>query len=193
MIILANILQKQRLFKHRDNNTQNKYSFGLSAAEKKIILIFLYYIVLASTDLTAFTIGISFVEQYRSAINDHFICESVRTNLTATCPEDFHSFRTAESLSIITYCLLGLFPIVNLLFAVNVQEVKNKLNRWCSRVNSRSRTASTSLKTITPPDSPPFSLRRNKSYTLTKQPINTRQVGTVGKSGKFRTAATGTL
>ena len=126
---------------------------------------------------------------FHNAITDNFLCESVRTDPNATCPQEFHNYRVTEVLSLVTFCLLGLFPMVNLLFAVNIEEVRVKFKRWCGgKNNSRSRTASTSLTQPTPPDSPPFSLRRNKSYTLNTQPINTRQVGTVGKAGKFKTA-----
>ena len=179
--------QKQRLFKYRENS--KSYLFGLSTAEKKIILIFLYYIVLSSNNLISYTISSSFLNLFHDAITDNFLCESVRTDPNTTCPEEFHNYRATEALSIVTFCLLGLFPLVNLLFAINVEEIRVKFKRWfCNKKSSRSRTASTSIQN-TPPDSPPFSLRRNKSYTLNTQPINTRQVGTVGKAGRFKTAA----
>lgn len=146
----------------------------------------MYYILLASVDLIAFSITSTFLNDLITAITNNFACELFRTDPNVTCPRDFESIRLTEGFSILTFFLLGMFPFVNLLFAINIAEVKSKFKNWCSRYDSRERTASTSLKSARAPDSPPFSLRRNRSYSLnTKEPVNTKQIGTVGKSGKF--------
>ena len=145
----------------------------------------MYYIILAAIDLIAFSITSTLLERLQNAIRDNWLCEAVRTDPNQSCPREFESIRLTEAFSFITYCLLGLFPLVNLLFAVNIQEVKEKFKRWCTTYDSRSRTASTSLGATAIPDSPPFSLRRNKSYSLGSRPVSMTQVGTIGKAGKF--------
>lgn len=168
------------MFRHRESAG----CLSLSAAEKKLLLIFFYYVLLAAIDLILFSVSIANLDEIRDAIFRNFACEAVRTSTTQECPKQYKEIRISDALYIMTYLLLGLFPSVNLLFAINIHEVKAKFKR-CFRCKGdmRSRTTSTAVPT---PDTP-FSLRR-KTYTLSKGPSSSafvRENGTIGRAGTY--------
>ena len=113
----------------------SKYPFKVGAAERKILIILCYYVLLGVIALTAFTIFTRNSTQFSDAIAEYWLCESTGVNPENSCDRLRESFQQLSypGLSAVSYVLLGIFPAVNLIFAVNVKEIKQKFKTWCGR------------------------------------------------------------
>jgi len=111
----------------------SKHPFKIGAAERKILIILCYYVLLGVIALTAFTIFTRNSTQFSDAIAEYWLCESTGVNPENTCDRLRESFQQLSypGLSAVSYVLLGIFPAVNLIFAVNVKEIKQKFRTWC--------------------------------------------------------------
>ena len=96
-----------------------KTPIAIGAAERKILIVFLYYITLGVFALTAFTLSTKKLDENIVETLDYFECQKNGHN--NTCSYDPQQYPTV---TLISYLLLGLFPAINLVFAVNIQEVK---------------------------------------------------------------------
>ena len=92
--------------------------------------MFCYYVVLAVLALTAFTLGTRHAPTFVKNVQRYFFCEQRGHNPSMPCNRmDFekHTFPFVTTLS---YISLALFPVVNLLYAVNIQELKELWGKW---------------------------------------------------------------
>lgn len=113
-------MQQHGLFTNKDS----KSSLKIGTAERKLLIVFCYYVLLAVIALTAFTFSIKNLTQSVKFILEHFDCERDGHNTSNPCSRsDFEALNNA-ALTSFSYILLGLFPIVNLVYAVNIQELK---------------------------------------------------------------------
>ena len=102
-------------------STKSPITFG--TAERKLIIVFLYYITLGAVSLTGFTLFARYAEGNIVATAEYFDCEKMGgQNNTQEC-----SLNTVvyPSMALVSYTLLGLFPAINLVFAVNTKELKS--------------------------------------------------------------------
>ena len=93
------------------------------------MIVFSYYIVLSSVALTTFTVSTRNIDIVIRGIQEYFFCEQGGVDPENRCTRDYlkHAY---PSLSTISYALLGLFPIVNLIYAINLKELKAALPKW---------------------------------------------------------------
>ena len=82
--------------------------------------------------MTTFTIVTRNYDSLFRATLDYFECEKSGRNSTCSRNNDLHH----ATVSIMTFLLLGLFPAVNLMFAVNIRDVKTLLNLIKSKSKS---------------------------------------------------------
>ena len=82
---------------------------------------------------TAVTIPASKYSQFITAISDYFLCESTGTNPNKTvCERNFERL-DSRMVFITALLIVGMFPIVNLVYVLNVQEIKKILSRRLKR------------------------------------------------------------
>ena len=103
------------------DDASNLFKFG--TAEKKLLVVFSYYVVLASVALTAFTLSIRNSSNFITSIQQYFLCEQGGHDSSSPCSRDYIS-QSFPSLTTLSYILLGLFPVVNLIYAMNLKELK---------------------------------------------------------------------
>ena len=100
----------------------------IGTAERKVLIVFVYYVVLAVVALTAFTLIARDKDKFFNEIIRYFACESKGPD--EPCPRNYiqlpHSI-----LSSLSYILLGLFPMVNFIFVISVQGLREYLQRRC--------------------------------------------------------------
>ena len=115
---------------------QSKHPFKIGTAERKLLIIFCYYVLLNTIALTTFTVTTRNVGQFAAAVVDYWCCELTGVNSENPCDELRASFRELANPVIATfsYVLLGIFPAVNLVFVVNLSELKQKFKTFCSRL-----------------------------------------------------------
>lgn len=147
----------------------------------------MYYIIFSIIDITAYTISSSVIDNAAKAIQKEFLCELEPHDLTQECPKDYLAYNFTDGFSVTTYILLALFNCMNLLFAVNLSEIKAKCHRcfkfFSGDFRSRSMTTSAARDNL----DTPFSLRKNISYSInnsSKQQANgvSKELNTIDKN-----------
>ena len=116
------------------NQSKNPYKIGNS--ERKLLLIFIYYIVSTVINLTAFADFAHKADVFEAELNKYFSCEALGHNPENPCEFDNVIITT---LVVLSYAFHGILPIVNLIFAVNIQDLKKKCGPRMKRsVNTNS-------------------------------------------------------
>ena len=133
----------------------SKQPFKIGTAERKVLVIFCYYVLLFVIALTTFTDFTRTFTDLGAKLAEYWRCELSGAGSENACNEMKASFEAPglTALSSISYILLGLLPAVNLIFAVNISELRQKYRTWCSRITklysteepSTSSTAGTAL------------------------------------------------
>ena len=79
--------------------------------------------------MTAYTIVSRNEEVVMAAIKEYWQCEAIGIDPDRPCIEMRASFEklTYPGLNILAYLIFGLFPAINLIFVVNIKELKKKL------------------------------------------------------------------
>jgi len=113
----------------------SKHSFRIGAAERKSLIILCYYILLGVVAFSAFTVSTRSSTLFANTIAEYWRCESAGLNSENSCDglRDLLRQLGNPGLTSASYILLGIFPAVNLIFAVNVKEIKQKFRTWCGR------------------------------------------------------------
>ncbi len=96
----------------------------IGAAERKILIILCYYILLGVFALATFTHAVRRLDNRANNYGKYFLCES--TGIDPDNPEGCE-LGTPVTISILLICsnvLLGLLPAVNLTYAVNGRKLK---------------------------------------------------------------------
>ena len=106
-----------------------KTPIKIGTAERKILLVFLYYITLGAVALTSFTLATKYLSHNVAATLQYFDCEKSGRN--STCDLVVKQF---PMVTLTSYVLLGLFPAINLVFAVNIKELKIIFKKLHSKV-----------------------------------------------------------
>ena len=92
-----------------------------------MIIVFLYYIVFVSVALVAFTLDIRRTDEYVAEVTKYFICESKGNGSCST--SEYEDLSNPEITNLAIF-LLGLFPAANLVYALNINELKSIIYRW---------------------------------------------------------------
>ena len=115
-----------------------KKMLKLHSGEVKVLIISCYFVIFAVIMITTFTIIISQnLAQFIRDITNYFMCEATGTLRDCDKPiPELHG----RILTIVTFILVGLLPIVNLIFVLNIRELKQKFSKKKSKIYSRSGT-----------------------------------------------------
>ena len=99
----------------------------LGTAEKKVLIVFLYYVLLGIIALASFGINTRTLKAFVSALEVYFLCESARSG---NCEQSRNTALqySFSGLTDTSYILLALFPLVNLVYAFNFNELKEILH-----------------------------------------------------------------
>ena len=101
--------------------------------ELKILIIFLHFCAFSVTSLTAFTVSAKNINEFESKLILYFACESQGIQPGRTCERNFDRMGVEVAL-IFVYILIGLIPVVSLIYVINYQEIKAKcLKRFTNR------------------------------------------------------------
>ena len=133
--IILSLFPNQRHIKMKI--TSSTSPMKISKAEIKLIVVFIYYIILSVFTLSAITLNTRNFNSLKNALLLYFSCEQGGYNMGCS-REDIEKL-THPFTSALSYVLLCLFPIVNLIYIVNIQECKDtlrqwKLNKFCNNV-----------------------------------------------------------
>ncbi len=119
-------LQHHGLFTERHSQSKNK----ISAAERKILIVFVYEVIVLLLILYGRILDVRDRERFLSEINCYFQCESSGMNHGNSCDTTTYMNQITLTMTTISYILLGLFPLVNFLFIVNLRVMNQHLEKW---------------------------------------------------------------
>ena len=118
-------------------NVKNTTRFltAISIPERKILISLCYYVVLTVFVLTSFTLSIRNIEPFSKERRGHFACEQLGQDPENPMLCDRQRFRRLAypKVTAVAFVLLGLFPVVNLVYVLNVKELKKKWKVCCKR------------------------------------------------------------
>ena len=90
----------------------------------------LYYLGLAAAGITLNTISARNPSQFIESIQTYFFCEQGGHNASNPCSRSEIENRNHPSLEVLASLMVAIFPVVNLLYAVNIQELKELSRKW---------------------------------------------------------------
>ena len=99
----------------------------ISTAEIKIIIVLCYYALFGIVALSNFSIEIGERENTTEAITQYFFCEAVGSG--AECDRSGFDHFGHHGLAVLVYLLLGLIPVINLIFVINWSATKESVKR----------------------------------------------------------------
>ena len=108
----------------------SKRPFQIGTAERKLLIILCYYILLAMVALSGVSVPLRNAEPLTNAITEYWNCEAAGIVPENPCNRAPLEQQTNPALTTISYVLLWIFPAVNLIFAINISELKQKFNTW---------------------------------------------------------------
>ena len=108
----------------------SKASTMIGSAERKLLIILCYYVLLVVISLTGFTVSLRSSGLYIGALLEYMQCEATGVDPENPCNRASFEEQTYPGLTTLAYVLLWIFPAVNLIFAVNISELKEKFKTW---------------------------------------------------------------
>ena len=108
-------------------NTSRKWK--ISTAETKIILVLCYYAVFGIVAMSYMSVEIGDQEDEITAITDYFVCEATGSDNGVECDRSGFDHFGYHGLIVLVYWLLGLIPVINLVFVINWSVTKESVRR----------------------------------------------------------------
>lgn len=98
-------------------------------AEAKVLVVIVYYMILGVVVLTIFTNSITDLGDLTTATREYFRCEGPGTGNATACESERKEVERMVNIvpTTIAFVLLGLYPVFNLVYTVNVKELKTQL------------------------------------------------------------------
>ena len=115
----------------------------IGSAERKLLIILCYYVLLVVISLTGFTVSLRSSGLYISALLQYMHCEATGVDPENPCNRAPFEEQTYPALTTLAYVLLWIFPAVNLIFAINISELKEKFKTWRGQAAKRSSSSET--------------------------------------------------
>ena len=126
----------------------SKSPMKLGTAEKKIIIVFLYYLVLEVVALVSFVLNSGTSDDFKVSLLYYFGCESEIPG-HCDCYRNSALQFTFSGVSDSAYILFALYPLVNLVYALDFRELKEIISVYFQKAHS-SAVADTTLSKMKP-------------------------------------------
>ena len=111
----------------------NFESFKLGTAEKKLLTVFCYFMLVQLVSVTGLTVYTKNTPQLLENIEKYFICEQGGHNPSNPCSRSNVDKWSNPFLDAVGYFVLAFFPFVNLIYVVNIGELKELWRKWCAK------------------------------------------------------------
>lgn len=137
-------MQQHGLFQAR--HSKNPHKTG--TAERKILIVFVYYVLLAVFAVLGFSLANRDAERFTTEVVHYFECE--RKGVDPDNPCDTSGYRRIPNIYIamLSYVLIGMYPLINFLYVIDVQELKQHLRDRFPSTNNRSVVRKTTVTKI---------------------------------------------
>ena len=118
--------QHHGLFKAK--GSRNPFSFG--TAEKKLLIVSFYYVVLVVIGLLSFSLAHKCGGPLQKELQRYFICESQGHNPDNPCDRSQFEQLNYSAVFILSISMILLAPVIDFVFIVKVQLLKKKLTAF---------------------------------------------------------------
>ena len=105
--------------------SQNK-AIKIGTAEKKILMALSYYVLVTVFSLMSFTLTTRNSGPFVMQLQAYFACEGRGRDPDNPCDRNNFQQLAYPGVATTSNVLLGLFPAVNLLYVLNIRELKDK-------------------------------------------------------------------
>jgi ABC-type phosphate transport system permease subunit len=119
-------MQEQGLFR-----SSSKNSFHVSTAEKKLFIVFCYYIFLQAVVFVNFSLSGKAVDTLRSELFSYFFCEQNGYDPDNPCSRSGFENLINPGITFLSFMLAMVAPAVNFVFVIDYRELKQKLRSVC--------------------------------------------------------------
>ena len=109
----------------KDRKSKN-IIFKIGSSERKLLIILCYYITAAVIGLSSYSDFSRKSGLFEEKLNEYFKCEQLGHDPSNPCDRTTFETLSSTRIAIVTSVIVGIQPAVNLLFAVNVEEIKHK-------------------------------------------------------------------
>ena len=108
------------------------HPFKISIAERKVLIVLCYFVLLVVVSLTALAITVRNSGQYGVTLLEYWQCEATGVDPEKQCDRLYALFEELgpPALIAISNLLYLILPLVNLVFVINVTELKKKFKTW---------------------------------------------------------------
>ena len=117
----------------------------IGTAEAKILIIFFYYIVLEVVALVSFVLNSQTIGDFAVSLHNYFDCESELPGYCDCYRQSALRF-TFSGVSDTAYILFALYPLVNLVYAIDFKQLKEIISVYFTA--KRSTVADTTMSKI---------------------------------------------
>ena len=94
----------------------------------------LYYLGVAAAGITLNTISTRNPSQFIDSIQTYFFCEQGGHNTSNPCSCSEIENQNHPSMEVLASLMVVIFPVVNVLYAVNIQELKELSRKWLKNI-----------------------------------------------------------
>ncbi len=122
-------LQQHGLFRPK---ASSKTSSKVSVAEKKLLLVFLYFFLFTVVSYTGFSLFHRKVERYNTELMTYFQCEENGHDPANPCDRSRIERLSFPGATAIAYILIELSPLVNFVFIINFRDLKTVIESLTS-------------------------------------------------------------
>ena len=120
-----------------------KKQITLSKAEKKLMILLVYYLVFTVVLEVYFLVALKNGDKLEKAAGEFFACEAGGHNPASPCPKDYEK-HTHPWLQMVLHIVLSLVPAISLVFIVNSNRVKRRAQqRFSKRLKTSKKVTST--------------------------------------------------
>ena len=102
-------------------------------AEKKLLLVFLYFFLLTVVSYTGFSLFHRKVERYSSELQIYFNCEQYGHDPNDPCDRTGFEQLAFPAATAVSFILIELSPLVNFVFVINIQDLKSNLKSMSAK------------------------------------------------------------
>ena len=93
-------------------------------AEKKLLLIFSYYLVLTIVSQITLTVRLIEIPKFITALQDYIFCERSGHNATSVCDRSDVEYHGNPLVTLLPFLAVEILPAMLLVFVVNIGEIK---------------------------------------------------------------------
>ena len=103
----------------------------MNAAKLKLVIIFVYFSITSIFSLTAYTTVAKESAEFKRKLALYFRCESQGVQPDRICEKEFGRL-SGDILVAMIYVFFGFYSVVNLVYVVNIREIKRKILNFLS-------------------------------------------------------------